>query len=438
MSFFRNVTGLLATTSVTTPVGMITGVVLTRYLTAADRGEFAVAMAFAGISALLFQFGLPAAAIYRIRRVEVSPGVVLGTLLSLTVVTSLVVMGLGVLLGDTISARFPEFAPKDVFFLSLAMVPGTLLRGVFASVARALDRFGIPNTNGIYHTIALLALTCVVLILLEGGLVEVLIATLSAHLFFTLLLGARVLWVVGARLRPRLSEAFEQLRFGIKSYGQVLAGQLHERVDIFMLAYFVTDPAEVAFYAVAAGVVQRMKTVPDAIAAASFPQLAGYDDEERIEFACRVSRQSFAWSIVTALGLGVVAPVLVPLIYGAEYEASVLPFLVLLPGMTQLTVYRVLSRYFTASNRQRTNIVVQVVSVATNIGLNLWWIPKYGVVGAAMASLVSYSFEAVLIVGAFKFATGRRVAELLIPQRADLEDYRSRFDALKRRLGLGG
>jgi Na+-driven multidrug efflux pump len=79
------------------------------------------------------------------------------------------------------------------------------------------------------------------------------------------------------------------------------------------------------------------------------------------------------------------------------------------------------------------NLVTQAFSVLLNILLNLWLIPRYGILGAAWASLVSYSCEAVLITSVFVSGSGRTLRQLFVPQRADFESYRRRLSLFLRR-----
>ena len=80
-------------------------------------------------------------------------------------------------------------------------------------------------------------------------------------------------------------------------------------------------------------------------------------------------------------------------------------------------------------------ITTQVVATGVNIVLNLWWIPLYGIMGAALASLVSYALEALLITTAFTRAASEGLRDTLVLQRADLQEYRSRAQLLLDRLG---
>jgi O-antigen/teichoic acid export membrane protein len=203
-----------------------------------------------------------------------------------------------------------------------------------------------------------------------------------------------------------------------------------------MIASLLADPLLTGFYAIAVRVIDRLKLVPDALGASLFPKVAGLAEDEAGRLTAYVSRHSVLWVVATVAALGLLAPVFVPLLFGEEYVASIPPLLVLLFAMALLTVYRLLSRYFVAVGRQTPNVVTQILSTALNFGLNLLWIPRYGILGAAYASLVSYALETVLITIAFRLDSGQPLRDTLVIRRGDFAEYSRRLRPLLTRLGF--
>jgi O-antigen/teichoic acid export membrane protein len=73
MGLVRNVAAVLLTTAASIPLGMITGVILARRLSVADRGEYALLVTFSALICVFSQLGWPEAAIHRVRRHRVPP-----------------------------------------------------------------------------------------------------------------------------------------------------------------------------------------------------------------------------------------------------------------------------------------------------------------------------------------------------------------------------
>jgi O-antigen/teichoic acid export membrane protein len=226
--------------------------------------------------------------------------------------------------------------------------------------------------------------------------------------------------------RPARAVLGATLRFGLQGYLQMLFGKLHERVDVLLLAWLAVDPAQIAAYAIAVSVIDRLRVVPDSIGSALLPKLAVLPHEETGAYTARITRHSLLWVCASALGLAVVAPPLLPLVFGPAYSASVPPFFVLLPATVLLTVRRVIANYFTASGWPGFNAGVQGIAAGINVAVNLIAIPRWGIMGAAFASLVSYGFESIATVIGFRRETGVPLGELIRFRRGDAELYVAR------------
>jgi len=249
------------------------------------------------------------------------------------------------------------------------------------------------------------------------------------------LFGALTLSRSGVDLALDRGELGESLRFGAKGHVQTLLAKLHERVDVMLMAALRVDPAQIAVYAIAVSVIDRLRVVPDSISSALLPKLATVTLPEMGPYTARVTRHLVFWVCASGLALAIAAPFLVPVLFGQPYAASVLPLLVLLPATAMLTVRTMLSNYFVAAGKPGFNAKIQALSVTVNVAANLWAIPRYGILGAAFASLVSYGVEAIATVIAFGSATRCGVGETLVVGRKDLAPYAGRMRRLRERLG---
>ncbi len=437
MSFVRNALSVMFTSAVIVPLGLVTSIVLARWLSVPDRSLLAVALAFTAITVEASSLGLPSASVYRLRRAQSHPSRVVSAEMLLALTFSALAVAVCWSIKPMIMDGFLRGAAPLVFLLAVAMVPFQQLSAVLNGIARGIDRFDLQNAYRFLIQIGTLSGLLAALVFWKGGLLEALVAFLIVRITFSLLLAAAVIRTTGMAPTIERNEITQSLSFGFKSYAQNLAGQLHERVDVFMLAYLLDDPSQVAFYAIAIGVAEQLKLIPEGIGTALFPQLAGMSERSAGSLTAAVSRHSLIWTVACVLLLVPAAPFLIPLLYGAPYEASVLPFLVLLPAVALLTVFRVPTRYFAASAKQGITVSVFATSAAVNVALNLLLIPLYGVLGAAMATLASYVLESILITILFLKTSGQKVSDMLIFRRDDLEPYRRRLTAMARRTGLG-
>ena len=93
--------------------------------------------------------------------------------------------------------------------------------------------------------------------------------------------------------------------------------------------------------------------------------------------------------IVTAVVGIVCAPALVDLLYGAAYRAAVAPLRLLLLSFALLVISRHYRLVLVASGRQATDLRIMGVAAALNVALNIWLVPRAGLMGAAFSNVAS-------------------------------------------------
>ncbi len=424
MSFFRNLAGVLLTSAVGVPIGMVTSILLARLLSTDDRGFYAVAMSFATVTTMLTQFGWPTASIDRLRRggrpaAEVSGG----SLVFLGLVSTLVV-ALAFAAEAPLREHLLSDLPFVVFAAALVTVPLRMLANGFGSIARAINRFQDENWYAFALRVANLIAALVVLAWLGGALTGLMLAIASAYAVLVVALVAVVLRRTGLHFALSAEELMLTLRFGLKTHAMTVAGRLHERLDIFMLAALLAEPTQIAFYAIAKGIIQIIQMLPSSFGKVAYPELAGLAPGAASEFAASLVRQNLLLLVPIGIVLGGAAPVLLPLLYGEPYGASTLPFLLLLPGTLLLGAAGVLARYFTGTDNHRPNIITRFVSLAVNALLNYLWIPRFGIEGAAAAALVSYTVDAVGLVFIFVVQSDSSFGDLVRIRDSDFDPYR--------------
>jgi O-antigen/teichoic acid export membrane protein len=422
MNFARNFRSLLSATIVTSVLGLALSIGLARWLSGTERGVYAVVMTMSIFVEFAAQLGQRAALIYRTGRVGIARDVALGASLKLTLAALGLTLAVCLASSSALRERVLAGSGMEILVIALALGAVEAIAGLFEALARAIDRFELRNRALIATALLSLAGVAFALLALHGGALAALVAVLVARALVALWLIAASLRETGLSLRSDPGELAASLRFGFPSYLQTLIGKLHERADVILLALLHVEPAQIAVYAVAVGVIDRLRVMPDAVGSALLPKLTVLPHGEAGAYTSRVVRNTVFWVCVSALGLGLVAPFLLPVVFGRAYAASLLPLLILLPATVSLTVRRVLSNYFTASGWPGFNASVQAAAALLNVAVNLWAIPRYGIAGAAFASLISYGFEGVATVVGFRSESGERVRDTILPKRAELAE----------------
>jgi len=89
---------------------------------------------------------------------------------------------------------------------------------------------------------------------------------------------------------------------------------------------------------------------------------------------------------------------LISLAFGQAFAPSYAPFVVLLPGMIFLAIQRFCGPAVLRANNPMGMVWIYLIGLLANVGLNLWWVPLWGLIGAAAATTISYGVTALLFV----------------------------------------
>lgn len=407
---------VLASQIGTLGLSFVTGVITARIFTPEVRGEYGMFVTVVAFASVLTTFGLPEAIVYFHRRAEANRDRV-ATSIALSIACALGLLLLAFPLAPWLAERFLPTGGVELVGVAFAASVSTVLLRSSTAFLQARHRFvrsGLCNLlrPGTF-TLALVWVWISGLGLVAAGWLYLATATLAALVAYAPL----VRWLRPSSLEPRYLANL--LRFSVKSYAQAIVNQLNYRVDMFIVAYLVGDFAEVAFYHVAAGLAGLLWVVPDSYGQVIYPRLAACEDErERTRETVAGLRYVFAVVVVGAVAVALLAPRLVPLLFGADYAAATPLLVVLLPGVVAMAACKILTRYFMSRNRHQLNSLWILVAVGVDAVANVLLIPRVGILGASLAATLAYLSMTFGLFGAF-LAT----AEL---RREDLRDFPGR------------
>ncbi|MBN1352858.1 polysaccharide biosynthesis C-terminal domain-containing protein [candidate division KSB1 bacterium] len=227
------------------------------------------------------------------------------------------------------------------------------------------------------------------------------------------------------RIKP--GAFIQMLKFGLKgSPGNVLAF-LNYRLGMFLILYFLDETA-LAFYSISILLAEKIWLIPNAIGTVLFPKISSGTTSR--QFTPTVCRISLLLTICAALALALICQPLILFVFPAEYIASVVPLLWLLPGVVMLGIPKILTADLAGRGKPIYATISMSITVVLNIGLNIILIPKMNISGAALASTLSYAASAILISLFFIRETGTKFSELFIPHKSDFRLYRQFFNSL--------
>ena len=224
--------------------------------------------------------------------------------------------------------------------------------------------------------------------------------------------------------RPDTALLGEAIRFGSRAWVGSLARFLNFRTDQILMGFLATEAA-LGIYAVAVNSSEVLLYLPAAMATALLPVAAATEAGLRAEQALRAFRSAAVVTAAAALVAAALGPLLLPVAFGEPFEASVTPFLWLLPGALGFAATAVFSNALVAASAPGGSSVGPLVSLILGIALDLVLIPRYGASGAAGAASVAFLAGGCAALIAFHRLCPFAWRLLIRPRRSDLVVFRA-------------
>jgi O-antigen/teichoic acid export membrane protein len=415
--------GTLGTIFAKMGFGVLIGIITARTLGPDARGIFALVSTFPASLTTLFKFGQAQATIYFIRREKEDVSKVASTAVWFGLVTGGLLVAGVILLREQILATVLRGVPLWALMAVCPMIPILLMESYLYGVLQATDRFRVYNTRLLGESVIALLLMATVLIGLGWGLP----GALGVSVVLNTVMLLWVFWTVhretplGFRFDRELLR--RMLRYGGKSHLQIIASHFNFKAGVYLCSYYLT-PADVAFYAIGAKFAEQMMSIPQSLGLAMFPRLAGMSEERVHAMTAAACRQTLAIAIVAAIGLSVAGRFVIVTLYGPDYEPAAVPLRWISWGIVMMSMYVLLSRDFTARDRQLINVTAAYIALGGNLTLGALLIPEYGIRGAAIGTTCSYSIAALVLYGFFLRESRLPWYEALILNSSDIERWR--------------
>ena len=172
------------------------------------------------------------------------------------------------------------------------------------------------------------------------------------------------------------------------------ANVLDKRVDTILVGFFL-NPVAVSYYVLSKQIVTFLEKPVSALGFTLSPTFGAEKASGSIDRAARLYEEALVYSLLlyvpVAAGVVLVAQPSIELIFGAEFLGAtivlqVLAFYAVLQSITKLT-----SNGLDYLGRAKHRAIVKGITSVLNVLLNIVLIPTIGVVGAAIATVVTYS-----------------------------------------------
>jgi O-antigen/teichoic acid export membrane protein len=253
--------------------------------------------------------------------------------------------------------------------------------------------------TAILHFLRSLTFVVVAVVLLELGYdVRALVYALLVS-YSVLLVGAvaRLSTPLAWPARRHLRSLYEYAKFnGIWGMG----GHVYNWMDVIVIGLFLSQAA-VGAYELAWRLTTTAIMFSTVFARVLFPQLSAWQAEGATEKVQKALSDAITTSLLlivpSVVGVALLSREILGVIFGPEYVIAGTAFVVLMVEKLPQAVNLVFDKAIQAFDRPKYGAIATVVSLSANIGLNLLLVPRYGLAGAAAATLLAVVANTVIL-----------------------------------------
>jgi O-antigen/teichoic acid export membrane protein len=389
-------TGVLLTAQVLRHlIGFFYMMYTARYLGAAGFGILSFALAFTAIFSILTDFGLQPLTIREVARDKTLAPKYLANLSAMKIVLVIATFGL---IAITINLLgYPQETIKVVYLVTLSIVLNSFTTMLY-SIFQAYERMEYQSLGQIIN--AAVMLTGVILAMKLGLSVVgfALLYFLSsivclAYSFFVLKMRFFSLFLQWSHRKVEIDWDFwkatakEAIPFGLGMFFVII----FYWIDSVMLSVMKGDEV-VGWYNVAYRMVLVLLFIPQTFIAAIYPAMsASY--KTSVDSLQSSHEKSFKYltiiGVPIAIGTTLLAQRLVLSVFGKSYTNSILPLQILVWSAVFIFMSITFGNLFNCLNRQSIVTKITGICVLVNVALNIILVPKFSLIGASIATVMT-------------------------------------------------
>ncbi len=289
------------------------------------------------------------------------------------------------------------FSPKDVsFFLIILLSIGFIFNSSqiigYEFLSRVQSKY--PSLLSLYITIILNVLKIIVIIL-GGGVL---------YLGLVLLLES-ILYAIGyVYYRKKIFGMLSEWSFDKDITKKILVDSwplmfssafalIYSRIDQIMIKNML-DTESVGLYDAAVRLSEVWYFIPGVIASSLFPAIINAKKVSEVIYYKRIQKLGLLLITLTttiALCTTVITPYIVNIVFGSAFIGAVLVLKIYVWSNVSTALNTIVNFYLLAENHKKMLFFSSFLGMLSNVILNIFLIPAYGIAGAAIATLISYT-----------------------------------------------
>jgi O-antigen/teichoic acid export membrane protein len=224
------------------------------------------------------------------------------------------------------------------------------------------------------------------------------------------------------------------LHYGVRSFLGTIPDDLNQRLDQFLMVVWLSEE-ELGLYIVAVSWSLVLRPFVQAIEMVAFPYVASSSelDKQRSFIAVSV-RRTFLTVVLASVVLLLSTPLALPLIFGQDFGSIVPVSMVLVVANGFYSLKMVIGGALRGLGRPEATAYAEVASLGVTLMSLSILLPRIGVMGAAVSSLLAYVLSALVLLYLICRETRLSSKDLLVVKLSDFRSAKHRLLGLWNRL----
>ncbi|OLN31782.1 flippase [Desulfosporosinus metallidurans] len=387
----KNAAALSVASVLSKAIAAVVGISVARYLGPETYGEYNVALAFVSTFILFADFGLSNYMVQEGSRDEGVLPLYLGNTLLFKVFSSLAIYALMLVL---MPSSYSQSIRSMIIVFGLASGLNALDSTVY-NYFQAKQQMYYAAVYQFLSTFLIGALTILV-VLMKGNVVMISVSQCVTAVLISFMLYVHIRRDL--RLEYNLRHLIKMIKRGLPYGIAVIFLYVYFQIDMFMLS-LMRPPLEVGIYSAAYRLISILLFIPGILTSVLYPILfqLGVESQEKHRGTIeKIFKVLSAVGIPGSVLLFVLADPLLTWLYNNRFPQSI-PIMMILSWFFALECLSFsLGDVLTTTNRQWTRAWIQGSAALLNIAINLYAIPRYGIYGASVATLITELFVFVM------------------------------------------
>ncbi len=398
--YFANTSWLLFEKIARLVLNFFVTVAVIRYLEPNEFGIYSYAISFYGLFVAFISLGMESISIRELvkspdKRDEILGSVFYSQLLGAVLAISLIALTLFITNEDVSTSVLILIISASSFFQTFNVIDY-----YYRSKVNAKYSVYVLSTS-----VILVALIKFALIFIKAPLLFFLIAYACEFLFnaigYTIIYHSQKLKISVWKFDKNLALTLLKDSWPLILSGVVVS--IYVKVDQVLIKNMLTS-RDVGIYAAAVRLSESWYFIPIAISNALFPAIV---TAKSIASELYLSRLQKLYDVLAWIAIGISIPVsflsgeIIQVLYGSKYSASAPILTIYIWAGVSVFLGVASSQYLVTENFTKISLMRTSLGMIANVILNIIFIPRYGIVGSAYATLLSYTLV-ILSLGCFK------------------------------------